>query len=205
VPPPKVSRKPRTTKKNTNADGDYVDQNDETIYDHEIDLVPNNNNNNNNNDAIQLDAYSLDHVINALSKSATNQPVNQTPSKTTIRLWSNAETGMLLLLWLSSFREISSRYSLFSNIFSLFDFILFCNIIHSNHLAISLAMSKEGVEFTPGQIKNKLETTGILPRITEHGKPKVGSINTNPTRMFLSYLIRIKQYSLLRNSLFYCL
>lgn len=66
-------------------------------------------------------------------------------------------------------------------------------------------MSKEGVEFTPGQIKNKLETTGILPRITEHGKPKVGSINTNPTRTYLSYLMRIKQYILLRNSLFYCL
>lgn len=97
--PPKVSRKLRITKKNTNADGDYVDQNDETIYDHEIDLVPTNNNNNNNNninnnnDAIQLDA-----VINALSTNNTNQLVNQTPPKTTVRLWSNAETGMLLLL-----------------------------------------------------------------------------------------------------------
>jgi hypothetical protein len=45
-------------------------------------------------------------------------------------------------------------------------------------------MSKEGVEYTPSQIKNKLETTGMMSRITaDTSKPKIGTTKPPPTRI----------------------
>lgn len=95
-PAPKVARKPRTTKKNTKVndhDDEYIDQNDETTYDHEIDPpTSNDNNNNNNNNANQLDA-----VINALT-TTNPAPLPAPKSTPQVKYWTNAETGMLLLL-----------------------------------------------------------------------------------------------------------